>query len=45
MRIKLKFIWFDLWVGFFYDVPKKTLYFCPLPCIVFIIQQMKGKEG
>ena len=29
------FKWYDLWVGFYWDRKARTLYFCPLPCIVF----------
>jgi len=39
MKIDLKFIWYDFWVGFFYDRKKKILYFCPLPTVVFIIKK------
>lgn len=35
--IELKFIWYDFWVGFYYDRVMGTVYFCPFPMIVFII--------
>jgi len=38
MRVSLKFKWFDFWVGFFWDQRKRVLYFCPLPCVVFVIE-------
>lgn len=36
--IKVKFIWYDVWIGLFIDTKKKTLFICPLPCIVIIIK-------
>jgi len=44
MRISIKFVWYDLWIGFFFDRKNKRLYFCPLPCIVFIIERGKSKH-
>lgn len=36
--IKVKFIWYDIWIGLFIDTKKKILYICPLPMIVIIIK-------
>ena len=34
----IKFIWYDFWIGFYFDKHRSTLYFCPLPMMVFIFQ-------
>jgi len=36
--VSLHFVWFDLWIGFYWNREKRILYFCPLPMIVFKIQ-------
>lgn len=35
-----KFIWFDIWVGLYYDEKNKVLYYNPFPCIVFKYQKV-----
>ena len=40
---QLIFAWYDLWVGFYYDIGHKTLYFIPFPCLVFRFE-FKGKK-
>lgn len=40
--IKFRFIWYDFWVGLFWDQHKRILYLCPLPCCVFIFQFYGG---
>jgi hypothetical protein len=34
LRYSIRFAWYDLWVGAYWDAKAKTLYVCPLPCIV-----------
>lgn len=35
---QIKFVWYDLWIGAFYDSKKRWLYILPLPCVVFIFR-------
>lgn len=30
--------WYDIWVGFYYDIGHKTIYVCPLPMVVLRFQ-------
>lgn len=30
--------WFDFWVGFYFDRPKRRLYFLPIPCLGWYLQ-------
>lgn len=31
----VRFLWFDMWVGAYWDRVGRMLYVCPLPCVVF----------
>ena len=42
--MRVEFLWYDFWVGFFWDKKKKVLYFCPVPCVVFIFKKGKNHE-
>lgn len=37
-RISIRFIWYDFWVGFYYDRMKRVLYFCPIPMLAIKIK-------
>ncbi len=38
-KITFSFLWYDFWVGWFYDRDKHILYICPLPMCVFKIER------
>lgn len=42
LTIRLSFVWYDLWVGFYYDTAHGILYFCPIPTIVIEFQVVTG---
>lgn len=35
MKCEVRFKWFDLWIGVYWDRVGRLLYVCPLPCVVF----------
>lgn len=37
MKIRLQFLWYDFWVGVFYDRKKRIIYICPFPMVVISI--------
>ena len=41
MSVKLIFAWYDLWIGFFWDIKKKWLYIFIIPTVGIIIQFKK----
>lgn len=41
MKISFQFLWYDAWIGVFFDRKEKTWYICPLPCCVIKIEPKK----
>ena len=35
IHVTFQFLWYDLWIGAFYDRDKRILFVCPLPMCVF----------
>jgi hypothetical protein len=42
--MKIKFAWYDIWIGVYYDRKNRVLYICPLPTLLLEIPfAKKGK--
>jgi hypothetical protein len=37
-RLRVKFAWYDLWVGAYIDRAKRVLYVCPLPTLLIEVR-------
>jgi hypothetical protein len=40
----LRFKWYDLWVGAYVDHASRTLYVCPLPCLLWTFEPKGGER-
>lgn len=45
INISVHFVWFDFWIGCYYNVNKKVLYICPIPMVVFRISGKKERDN
>lgn len=45
MIIRPIFAWYDLWIGIFYDRPKRTIYAFPLPMLGLRIQLATHRDS
>lgn len=43
-KISVRFVWYDIWVGIYIDRKNRSIYFAPIPCIVFEIKLKERKE-
>ncbi len=37
--IRVRFAWYDLWVGVYWDRKLRTLYLCPLPMLLIEVRR------
>jgi hypothetical protein len=44
MKVQFYFLWYDFWVGFYYDRNKKALYICPIPMFVIKIYKILNEN-
>ncbi len=44
MKVRLKFAWYDIWVGAFWDGKSKILYVCPFPMCLIEIHTRGGRD-
>lgn len=43
-KVSLRFVWFDLWIGLFIDLPRMKFYLCLLPCVVLCVEKDMGPK-
>lgn len=39
-----KFLWLNGWMGVFYDAQKRRIYLCPVPLLVFQLENKTQRE-
>jgi hypothetical protein len=37
LRLRVHWIWFDFWIGLYYDAKKRVVWFAPFPMLMFRI--------
>lgn len=42
-RVTVKFAWYDLWVGAYYDRTNRVWYVCPLPTLLVTIPRKQPR--
>lgn len=41
-RLSVKFAWYDMWIGVFWDRKQRVLYACPLPMLLIVWRCRRG---
>jgi hypothetical protein len=36
-RLSVKWAWYDLWVGFFWEQHSRRLFWCPVPTVAVVL--------
>ncbi|MFA6198708.1 MAG: hypothetical protein WC734_06205 [Patescibacteria group bacterium] len=37
-RVHVDFVWFDLWIGVYYNRPTGAMFICAVPCFPMIVE-------
>lgn len=43
-KLSVAFVWYDFWIGLYYNVERRALYICPLPMLVIRLEFQGGDE-
>lgn len=43
--MSVRFAWYDLWIGAYWDRKSRVLYVCPLPMLLITVPFRAAKEG
>lgn len=44
MKFSLRFAWYDLWIGAYYARDTRTLYVCPVPCVLLALDLRRPRR-
>lgn len=45
MIVAIAFNWRDLWIGVYVSKDKRTVFICPIPCVVIGIARSAARTG
>lgn len=43
-RVTVSWLWYDLWIGAYFDTADRVLYVCPVPTVVFAFSRSWAGE-
>lgn len=45
VRVRVRFAWYDLWIGAYWDRSQSILYICPIPTLLIAIGRLPKETG